>query len=104
MTYAEMLNLVNGKTNRQERKVGNNTYAEIEHDKSISVRLHGTDVVRFYPNGLVKLNSGGWQTHTTKQRINKYSPVKIFQKNFEWFVGYKNVSEDFVSGMELAID
>ena len=86
MTYAEMLNLVNGKTNRKERKIGNNTYAEIEHDRSISVSLHGTDVVRFYPNGLVKLNSGGWRTQTTQRRINKYSPVKIFQKNFEWFL------------------
>ena len=24
-------------------------------------------------------------------------------KNFEWFVGYKNVSEDFVNGFELAL-
>lgn len=94
MTYAEMLNLVNGKTNRQERKIGNNTYAEIEHDKSISVRLHGTDVVRFYPNGLVKLNSGGWRTHTTKQRINKYSPVGVFQKNFEWYLDDGRPFED----------
>jgi hypothetical protein len=94
MNYAEMLNLVNGKTNRKERKIGNNTYAEIEYDRSISVNLHGTDVVRFYPNGLVKLNSGGWRTHTTKQRINKYSPVKIFQKNFEWFLADGTPFED----------
>ena len=94
MTYAEMLNLVNGKTNRTERNIGNNTYAEIEYDRSISVSLHGTDVVRFYPNGLVKLNSGGWRTHTTKQRINKYSPVKIFQKNFEWFLNDGTPFED----------
>jgi len=94
MTYAEVLALVHGKTNRQERKIGNNTYAEIEHDKSVSVRLHGTDVVRFYANGLVKLNSGGWRTHTTKQRINKYSPVKIFQKNFEWFLSDGRPFED----------
>ena len=94
MTYAEVLALVHGKTNRQERKIGNNTYAEIEHDRSISVRLHGTDVVRFYANGLVKLNSGGWRTHTTKQRINKYSPVKIFQKNFEWFLSDGRPFED----------
>ena len=94
MTYAEVLALVHGKTNRQKRKIGNNTYAEIEHDKSVSVRLHGTDVVRFYANGLVKLNSGGWRTHTTKQRINKYSPVQIFQKNFEWFLSDGRPFED----------
>jgi hypothetical protein len=86
MTYAEAVSMVHGKTNRKERKIGNNTYAEIEYDDSVSVRLHGTAVVRFYPNGTVKLNSGGWRTSTTKDRINKYSPVKVYQKKYEWYL------------------
>lgn len=86
MNYNEALSMVRGKTNRKSRKVGNNTYAEIEYDNSVSIRLHGTTVVRFYPNGLVKLNSGGWQTSTTKDRINKYSPVKVYQKKFVWYL------------------
>lgn len=86
MNYNEALSMVHGKTNRKSRKVGNNTYAEIEYDNSVSIRLHGTTVVRFYPNGLVKLNSGGWQTSTTKDRINKYSPVKVYQKKFVWYL------------------
>jgi len=94
MTHVEATQMVLGERNRGQRKIGNNTYAEIEHDKSISVSLHGTDVVRFYPNGLVKLNSGGWRTQTTQRRINKYSPVKIFQKNFEWFLADGTPFED----------
>jgi len=86
MNYLEAVTMVRGKTNKNTRKVGNNTYAEIEYDKSVSIRLHGTTVVRFYPNGLVKLNSGGYHTHTTKKRINQYSPVSVYQKNFEWFL------------------
>lgn len=86
MNYNEAVAMVRGKTNRKSRKIGNNTYAEIEYDDSVSIILHGTTVVRFYPNGLVKLNSGGWRTHTTKKRINKYSPVGVYQKNFEWFL------------------
>ena len=86
MNYLEAVAMVRGKTNKNTRKVGNNTYAEIEYDNSVSIRLHGTTVVRFYPNGLVKLNSGGYHTHTTKKRINQYSPVKVYQKNFEWFL------------------
>lgn len=94
MNYTEAVNLVHGKTNRKTRKVGNNTYAEIEYDNSVSIRLHGTSVVRFYPNGLVKLNSGGWRTSTTKDRINKYSPVSVYQKNFEWFLRDHTPFED----------
>lgn len=86
MNYNEALSMVHGKTNRKSRKIGNNTYAEIEYDNSVSIRLHGTAVVRFYPNGLVKLNSGGWQTSTTKDRINKYSPVKVYQKKHVWYL------------------
>ena len=94
MTHAEMTKLVLGKRNRSERKVGNNTYAYIETDGSVSVELHGTKVVRFYPNGLVKLNSGGYRTHTTKKRINQYSPVKVYQKNYEWFLADGTEFED----------
>jgi hypothetical protein len=86
MNYTEAVSMVHGKTKQKARKVGNNTYAEIESDNSVSVRLHGTAVVRFYPNGLVKLNSGGWRTSTTKNRINKYSPVKVYQKKYEWYL------------------
>ena len=86
MNYNMMKNLVLGKRNRTERKLGNNTYGYIEADGSVSVELHGTKVVQFYPNGVVKLNSGGWQTHTTKKRINQYSPVKVYQKNYKWYL------------------
>lgn len=94
MNYLEAVSMVRGKTNKNSRKIGNNTYAEIEYDKSVSIRLHGTSVVRFYPNGLVKLNSGGYHTHTTKKRINQYSPVRVYQKNFEWFLSDGTPFED----------
>jgi hypothetical protein len=40
------------------------------------------------------LNSGGYRTHTTKKRINQYSPVRIYQKNFEWFLADGTEFED----------
>lgn len=86
MTHTEAVSMVRGKTNRKERKIGNNTYAYIEYDGSVSIALHGTVVVRLFENGLVQLNSGGWRTHTTKKRINQYSPVNVYQKNYEWFL------------------
>jgi hypothetical protein len=78
--------MVKGISYRTQRKIGNNTYAYIEHDGSVSIQLHGTKVVVIYPNGLYKLNSGGWQTSTTKDRINKYSPVKVYQKKHVWYL------------------
>ncbi len=86
MTHAQATKMVLGKRNRGQRKIGNNTYAYIQADGSVAIELHGTNVVVIYPDDSVMLNSGGWHTSTTKDRINKYSPVRVYQKNYEWFL------------------
>lgn len=58
---------------RRKRKLGNNTWIR-DYGESIAVRYHYTDVVTFRP-GSVTLNSGGWHTYTTKERINLYLPA-----------------------------
>lgn len=58
--------------NRAGRKLANNTYLERRDGDTIAVRLHETDVVTFRPNGDTVLNSGGWRTLTTKDRINEF--------------------------------
>jgi hypothetical protein len=41
------------------------------------IRYHSTDVVTIYTNGLRKFSSGGYITHTTKRRIERYGGVRI---------------------------
>jgi len=86
MTHTEAVKMVRGKTNRSKRKVGNNTYAEILSDGSVGITLHSTCVVRIHEDGTYTLSNGGWQTVTTKDRINQYSPFRVTQRNYEWFV------------------
>jgi hypothetical protein len=86
MNHTEATKMVLGKTNRGQRKVGNNTYAYIQADGSVAIELHGTNVVVIHPDDSVMLNSGGWRTVTTKKRINQYSPVKVYQKKHEWYL------------------
>jgi hypothetical protein len=86
MNHSEAVSMVRGKTNKDTRKVGNNTYAYIQADGSVAIELHGTNVVVIYPDDSVMLNSGGWRTHTTKKRINQYSSVKVYQEKYEWFL------------------
>ena len=88
---------------------GSNTMVRVSREV-IEVFLHGNHIasVDTATNDLT-LFDGGWQSVTTKSRLNALLDefsygMRVFQKNFEWFVSYKNVSEDFVSGMELAID
>ena len=72
------------------------------------VYLNGNHIATVKSNSII-IKDGGWQSNTTKSRLNALLDefsygTRVFQKQFEWFVGYKNVTEDFVSGMELAID
>jgi hypothetical protein len=82
-------------TNVTERKDGNKTI----------VRLYDTDIVTIEPNKTT-LDSGGFQTSTTKKWINKFilSPFYVYQKDFDWFVGSLNdnkVKIPFYDGVVL---
>jgi len=37
-------------------------------------------------NGDLWINDAGWQTVTTKERLNGFPTVNIQQKDFEWFL------------------
>jgi len=75
--------------NKDSRKLENNTYL-IRHKDCIAVRLHATDIVTYYPNNTSKLNTGGWQTVTTKDRMNKYSKASILQRSSLWYIEDEN--------------
>ena len=71
------------------------------------VKLHGNKIAEIYNNSVV-LFDGGWQTVTTKSRLNAIldefaAGTGVIQRNYEWFLTYKNLKEDFVSGMEVAV-
>lgn len=96
MTYTEAAAKL-GK--RDSRKLGNNTYLE-RRGVDIAVRLHSTDIVTFHPDGSATLNSGGWQTVTTKDRINAFSEARLYQKSGIWYVS----SALYHDGMKIDAD
>ena len=87
---------------------GSNTSVLYNESTNCSqVYLHGHLICTFCHETLaVKLSSCGYETVTTKSRLNaileevKYG-AKVFQKNFNWFVKYQNQTVDFIDGMIL---
>ena len=85
-----------------------NTRVEFNSNTNCSsIYLHGHQIATFDHNlKAVKLSSCGWQTVTTKSRLNailnevKWG-CKVFQKNFDWFVSYNDQTRDFFDGMIL---
>ena len=72
-----------------------------------SVFLHGHQIATVdHATNAVKVSSCGWQTVTTKSRLNAIlSEVKygcsVFQKNFDWYVSFRGQTQDFMDGMIL---
>lgn len=72
---------------RLSRRLANNTYLIRNVDNSLLIRLHQTDVVTYHPDSTITLNSGGWRTSTTKDRINTFSPARVCQHKGVWYIG-----------------
>ena len=88
---------------------GSNTQVNYNSNTNCSsVYLHGHQIATLdHHTNALKLSSCGWQTVTTKSRLNallsefKYG-CKVFQKNFDWYLSTVNQTVDFVDGMILS--
>lgn len=70
-------------------KLGNNTYLTWEDTPEkvpgwFGVRLHQTNVVTFHSDGRIVLDSGGWHTVTTKDRMNR--AIRSYHSSSSWSV------------------
>lgn len=89
----------------QLQQVGTVATSIFTEDGYTRVIYHNTTVVRFN-NTLIELNSGGWQTATTKTRMNQASNqfdlgYQVYQKDFTWFVDFKGKAHTFSDGILL---
>jgi hypothetical protein len=85
---------------------------EVNFSDGVSfVYLHGNKIAEV-GEGFIRLYDGGWQTVTTKSRLNAILQVHgipgegVFQKSYQWFLRSKWGEEfstiPFFSGMRLA--
>ena len=85
-----------------------NTAVEYNESTNCSnVFLHGHNIATVdHGTNSVKLSSCGWETVTTKSRLNAIlqevnTGFSIFQKQFEWFLNGQGKTVDFFDGMIL---
>jgi len=89
-------------------KIGNNTCTWTAGPVT-SYRLHRTDVlqrlnhdVHYLPAGAEQLWTGGWETVTTKARINEFATAcHVFAVKGVWYVGGYDHDVLFEDGMIL---
>ena len=88
--------------NRVNWSGGNTTVMINENNNKARVFLHG-NLIAEVCNEFVAIFDGGWQTVTTKSRLNallaEFRPrVRVFQKDFVWFIRHGNNNFVFQSG------
>lgn len=60
---------------------------QVRHDGSRWLLvLHGNPIARYGADGRVEVCDGGWQTHTTKERLNGIPGVSVHQSNSQWYL------------------
>ena len=76
------------------------------HEGVSVVRLHGNKIAEVGED-FITLFDGGWQTTTTKSRLNAILSEnglpgeRVFAKAFDWFVQQEGGPVPFFSGMRL---
>ena len=100
MNYKEANALLKG---RSSKKLCNNTYLQRRVESgAIAVMLHETDVLTLNPDGSTILDSGGWETATTKDRINSYLQFgQVWSKRKEWSLYVNGKPTPFQDGIRI---
>ena len=75
---------VNAFLNRQTFKRQNMEVTSF--DDSFYLKLHGNTIAVLHGDGTLMITDAGWQTNTTKERLNGLPNVNIHQKNFVWYL------------------
>jgi ribose 5-phosphate isomerase len=102
---SQMIAAINSSKNWQSA----NTSVHFNEESNTSiVRLHGNKIAEVTDDSMT-IFDGGWQTNTTKSRLNALinefcNAVTdgVFQKNYQWFVTDNNVTKEFTNGYVFA--
>ena len=121
MTYQEADKLIQGITKDRDIRLCNDTYLTCYSTVQVgnknltygmpsnvyAIKLHNVEIIKFYPDGTIELNSGGCWMHTikTKNKINKYVDyIRVYQNHFTWHVAIKDVDNSISRFDELFFD
>lgn len=88
---------------RASKKVRGKRGTEVRRvEGGIALYYHATPVVTWYPDKTV-IRTNGHRTVTTKRRINEATHVRVWQRNFEWWVNTSPQAnpEPFAEGMTI---
>lgn len=102
-TYAEWAEYLSHGRDKTDRPLeGKTTRIRRVADDAVALRYHQTDVITWYEDGRIVLDSGGWHTSTTKQKMG-YAVV-VIQTRGVWTLRWHGVTYVYEDGITLYPD
>ena len=82
-----------------------NTRVEV-HGGNTYVYLHGHNIATISKWGDIRLSSCGWETVTTKSRLNAIIDcfvhnIGIYQRDWQWYISGRDFTEPFYDGYQI---
>jgi hypothetical protein len=89
--------------NRKQRQLGYATWLWRNGPDTIAVIHHATKIIEYDRDGTFVVNPHGYHTFTTKERVNLFTPLYVWQKDWRWYVGrqWGDKAIQFVDGMRF---
>ena len=58
----------------------------VQHASFWKLKLHGNTIATIDPLNVLCISNAGWESNTTKERLNGLPGVRINQKNWNWYL------------------
>ena len=101
-TYQEARAVLNG---RDHVTLDGRTVLRHHIDTGIVDLIHHmTVIVRYYPNGIIKVSTDGHYSRSTAQRIARFSPIHPFRRGRRWYAAINGVTTPFYDGLNIATE
>tara|TARA_B100001287_G_scaffold138279_1_gene116414 strand:+ start:228 stop:575 length:348 start_codon:yes stop_codon:yes gene_type:complete len=83
---------------RQHKKFkrGNTSVEVSENGLFAELKLHGNTIAKSGIFERLMISSAGWNTVTTKERLNGFDEVHIYQKDFTWYLNGREWTGEWV--------
>lgn len=87
------------KKNTMDRPIANNTRVTQLGEGTIGIKLHNTYIIKYHENphldcidygDLIELDTGGWKTVTTRDRMNRFCPLHVWTDRGVMYVSASN--------------
>lgn len=104
LSKAGVMDRYNVKRHQVSRAANNSWKVYLSGHQCLAYIYHRTEVVSVYLDGSVKLNTGGWDTVTTRDRINRFQGrVRVSSVKGDWVVWSYDSQKlyPFIDGMRI---